>query len=164
MQENHFKQSFLPIADAHIEILILGSVPGDKSLAENQYYAHPQNRFWKMLASITKQASPLNYEEKLALLHQYHIGLWDVIASAQRKGSLDSAIKEILPNDIDTFIIEHKSLKTIAFNGKKAEVVYDKYFSRKEGITYFSMPSTSPANAVMSLDDLCEKWKLLLDD
>jgi hypoxanthine-DNA glycosylase len=156
---NSFKKSFLPISNPNIEILILGSMPSDKSLLEQEYYAHPQNRFWKVLASITHCSNPTNYLEKLKILEINKIGLWDVVCQAKRVGSLDSAIEDETPNDIETFIHDHPQLKVICFNGKKSEALFNKYFEQKPFILYLSLPSTSPANATIRFEDVCEKWK-----
>lgn len=156
------KKSFLPISHSSIEILILGSMPGEKSLQEQEYYAHPQNRFWKMLATITNSSMPTNYEEKIKLLEVHNIGLWDVVFEAKRIGSLDSAIEDESPNDIESFIQYHPKLKTIGFNGKKSEALFKKYFKQKSHIRYLLLPSTSPANAGIGFDEVCERWKELL--
>ena len=160
----HLKISFAPIADPETKILILGTMPGEKSLALNEYYGHPQNRFWRTLAAITNQQIPSSYAEKKQLLSNAHIGVWDVAHKAHRIGSLDSAIKQEEPNDLKSFISAHKKLQVIGFNGKLAEKLYDKYFERVDTIRYVSLPSTSPANAGTGLEALCEKWKQLLKE
>jgi hypoxanthine-DNA glycosylase len=162
VRQFYSKNSFAPFSDSETRILILGTIPGDKSLELNEYYGHPQNRFWRAIAFITEQELPVNYDDKKALLLRSGIGLWDVAHRADRKGSLDSAIKDEEPNDLNTLISDLKKLKIIGFNGKTAEKLYDKYFDRKAGIHYFSLPSSSPANAGTSLRVLCEKWKQML--
>ena len=133
-------------------------MPGDRSLELGEYYGHERNRFWKMLAFITNNAPPLTYAEKKELLFKTKIGLWDVAHTATRKGSLDSAMRGEVPNDLDGFIARHLNLKVIAFNGKKAEALFNKHFTRKEGIIYLSLPSTSPANAGVGFERICEEW------
>lgn len=160
--QNYLKTSFAPISDKDTQILILGSIPGDKSLELQEYYGHPRNRFWKVISNITCQKEPISYSEKKALLLNSKIGLWDIAHSAQRKGSLDSAIQNEVPNDILSFISHHSGIKVIGFNGKKAEAMYHKYFEKADNILYISLPSTSPANASMQLEQLCEKWKQLV--
>jgi hypoxanthine-DNA glycosylase len=155
---DYTKTSFEPISNTATEILILGSMPGDKSLELSEYYGHPRNRFWMTVASITVHPLPTSYSEKISLLLQSNIGLWDVAHTASRKGSLDSAIKDEEPNDIDSFIANHRNLKVICFNGIKAQSLYDKYFKRQNGINYFLLSSTSPANT--SFD--AERWKGVL--
>lgn len=162
MDNPDLKTSFAPIATPNITILILGTLPGDRSLELNEYYGHPRNRFWKIIASITKNELPLNYPEKKHLLERSTIGVWDVAHKAIRKGSLDSAIMQEEANDLDGFIAEHKNLQSIGFNGIKAEKLFNKYFSRLPMLTYILLPSSSPANAGISFDDLCKAWSRLL--
>jgi len=156
---NEIKYSFAPISDSNTKILILGSMPGDKSLAASEYYAHPQNRFWSVIAQITNKNLPTTYSEKINLLLSHQIGVWDVAHSAVRKGSMDSAMKNEIPNKIDEFISRHNELKLIVFNGKKAEALYIKYFTQTTGINYLSLPSTSPANAALTLEKLSKIWQ-----
>ena len=136
-------------------------MPSEKSMQEQEYYAHPQNRFWTVLAAISLSANPKTYQEKINLLTTHKIGLWDVVYQAKRVGSLDSAIQEESPNDIELFIRNHPKIKTIGFNGKKSEALFDRYFERKQGLRYLSLPSTSPANAGFRFEALCERWKAL---
>lgn len=159
---NPIKSSFAPIADKETQILILGSLPGDKSLAENEYYAHPRNRFWRIIAEIIGYDFSTNYIEKLEMLRQNKIGVWDVVNSAKRTGSLDTNILDEVPNDLEGFIEEHPKLKIIAFNGAKSQKLFDKYFTRKATLKYLALPSTSPANAKMSFEIICQKWKEIL--
>jgi hypoxanthine-DNA glycosylase len=156
------KTSFDPISNSNTTILILGSLPGDKSLELGEYYGHPSNRFWKIIAHITDNELPLTYSAKTQLLLKTNIGVWDIAHQANRKGSLDSAIHDEEPNDLDSFIARHKHLKVVGFNGKKAEALFDKYFNRKTGIKYISLPSTSPANAGINFDNICEVWRQIL--
>lgn len=152
------KQSFAPLSFHDAQVLILGSMPGDRSITFQQYYAHPQNRFWRLMAAITESEIPTDYMAKQAMLRANRIALWDVVNRADRVGSLDSAICNEEPNEIDAFIARHPHLRTIAFNGKKAEQLHDRYFKRIAHIKYLSLPSTSPANAAYQLDKLQEKW------
>lgn len=158
------KTSFEPLVNNDAEILILGSIPGDRSIERQQYYGHPQNRFWRLIAMITHSEAPTDYASKKTMLQRHKIALWDVAQSANRKGSLDSAIRNEEPNDIANFIESHKSIRIIAFNGKKAEQLYNKYFRCKEGICYLSLPSTSPANATINFNALCETWSVILQN
>jgi hypoxanthine-DNA glycosylase len=158
----HIKTSFDPISNADTAILILGTMPGDQSLKLGEYYGHPRNRFWKVISTITNNDLPLSYEAKKALLMKSKIGIWDVAHRATRKGSLDTAIEAEEPNDLEAFIERHKNLKVIGFNGAKSEVLFDKYFGRKKGIQYISLPSTSPANTGIDFDKICEQWRQLL--
>lgn len=157
------KTSFPPISNAETTILILGTMPGDKSLELGEYYGHARNRFWKIISTITNNDLPLAYSGKKELLLKSGIAVWDVAHKANRKGSLDSAIKDEEPNDLDNFITRHKHLKIIGFNGKKSETLFDKYFERRNGIKYISLPSTSPANAGIDFDNICKLWRQILN-
>jgi hypoxanthine-DNA glycosylase len=158
----HTKTSFDPISNADTTILILGTMPGDKSLELDEYYGHSRNRFWKIISTITSNYLPLTYSDKKALLLKSKIGIWDVAHKANRKGSLDSAIENEEPNDLDSFISSHKNLKVIGFNGTKSQSLFDKYFDRKSGIKYIALPSTSPANTGIDFDNICKQWRLIL--
>lgn len=160
--DNFIKTSFAPISDKSTEILILGSLPGEKSLSTHEYYAHPQNKFWRIIAAITKNQIPVTYSDKKSLLAANKIGVWDVVKQARRSGSLDTNIIDEIPNKIDKFILKQTNLKTIGFNGTKAAKLFDKYFLRQKFIKYINLPSSSPANARISFDEICEKWSELL--
>ena len=158
----HSKTSFDPISNSDTTILILGTMPGDKSLELGEYYGHPRNRFWKIISTITDNDLPLTYTDKKALLLKAKIGIWDVAYKANGKGSLDSAIEDEEPNDLDNFISRHKNLKVIGFNGTKSEALFDKYFNRKSNLKYISLPSTSPANTGIDFDNICKLWRQIL--
>jgi hypoxanthine-DNA glycosylase len=163
-QKTDLKTSFDPVSNNETRVLILGTMPGDKSIALGEYYGHPRNRFWKIIAQITNNEMPTSYQDKKQLLLKTAIGVWDVAHKAIRKGSLDSNILEEEPNDIHGFVAAHKNLKIIAFNGTKSETLYDKYFDRYQGISYLSLPSTSPANTTISYDLMQEKWHQLMTE
>lgn len=158
----HTKKSFDPISKTDTTVLILGSMPGDKSLELGEYYGHSRNRFWEIISTITNSDFPETYADKQSLLFKSKIGVWDIVHKANRKGSLDTAIEDEIPNDLDDFITKHKHLKVIGFNGKKSEALYDKYFARSPNIKYISLPSTSPANAGISFEGICERWREVL--
>ena len=153
------KQSFLPILSNEPRILILGSLPGDLSIKKNQYYAHPQNRFWKILFAIYNESFSENYEFRQQLILNNHLALWDVAHSAIRKGSMDVEMKDEKPNKIDELLTQYPTIEKVLFNGKKAEQLFFKKKKKKTHINYISLPSTSPANAQYSLDRLIEIWK-----
>lgn len=159
---SNFKTSFDPISNIDTYVLILGTMPGDKSLELNEYYGHSRNKFWKIISTITNNDVPFSYADKKKLLAKTKIGIWDVAHKANRKGSLDNAIQDEEPNDLNNFISKHKNLKTIGFNGTKAEALFDKYFTRKLGIKYISLPSTSPANTGNNFDSICKIWRQIL--
>lgn len=153
------KQSFQPIISKEPEILILGSLPGDLSLEMNQYYGHPRNRFWKILFTIYHETYSEDYTERIKLIENHHLVLWDIAHSAIRKGSMDVDIKDVIPNKIDELLEKYPSVTQIIFNGKKSEQLFKKYFQPKSQIIYTSLPSSSPANAQFSLERLVEIWQ-----
>ncbi|AFU70515.1 hypoxanthine DNA-glycosylase, putative [Psychroflexus torquis ATCC 700755] len=159
VNSTYSKASFDPISNSDTAILILGTMPGDKSLELGEYYGHPRNRFWKIISTITNNELPLTYSDKKELLLKFKIGIWDIAHKANRKGSLDSAIEDEEPNDLDDFIARHKNLKVIGFNGTKSETLFDKYFDRKSGLKYVYLPSTSPANTGIDFDNICKLWR-----
>lgn len=156
------KTSFDPISNSETTILILGTMPGDKSLELGEYYGHSRNRFWKIISTITNNSLPATYTDKKELLIKSKIGVWDVAHKVNRKGSLDSAIEDEEPNDLSSFIENHKNLKVIGFNGTKSEALFDKYFERKSDLKYISLPSTSPANTGIDFDSICKIWRQIL--
>ena len=158
----HTKTSFDPISNTNTTILILGTMPGDKSLELGEYYGHSRNRFWKIISTITNNDLPLSYSDKKALLLKSQIGIWDVAHKVNTKGSLDSAIEDEKPNDLDNFFARHKNLKVIGFNGTKSQALFDKYFDRKSDLKYISLPSTSPANTGIDFYSICKLWRQLL--
>lgn len=156
--------SFAPIVDKNSKILILGSMPGRKSLAMQEYYAHPQNRFWKLLAQLLAEVVPVSYAQKTALLARHNIALWDTLGYCEREGSLDSDIKNEQPNHILKLLAEHQSIQAVFCNGGKAGAAFKKYFAAQlpAGIKVYYLHSTSPANARMRLDDLAAEWQVIL--
>ena len=116
------KASFPPVTDVRTRLLICGSLPGDRSLAAQQYYAHPQNQFWRLIAAVIDRDDlpGLPYEARLAALLDAKIGLWDAVASAARPGSSDAAIAHAEPNDLATLAATLPDLTAIAFNGATA--------------------------------------------
>lgn len=155
------KQSFPPIISQNANILILGSLPGDLSISKNEYYAHPQNRFWKVLFALFEKPYSTDYSEKVQLLHDQKIALWDVCASAHRPGSMDIDITNVIPNDINYLLLQNTTIKTIIFNGQKAQKLFDKHFDKQQNIKYITLPSTSPANAQFSIDKLLVHWRII---
>lgn len=161
MQEyQSIKHTFEPIYDANSKILILGSFPSVKSRESQFYYGHPQNRFWKVLASVLSADVPKTIGEKKVLLLENHIAIWDVIASCSIAGSSDTSIKDVIVNDFSE-ILEKSQIETIYVNGTKAYELYRKYAEKKIGVKAIKLPSTSPANAAWSLERLCEAWKVI---
>ena len=158
-------KSFKPSIDNKSKVLILGSMPGVKSLEEQQYYAHPQNRFWKIMGCICNEPKLHEYDYALKLreLLKNKIALWDTIKSCKREGSLDSDIQNETPNDIKKLLKKYPNIQTICLNGNKSYSAFKKYFPDLiKKYTCHKMPSTSPANARYSLNKLIAEWKKCL--
>ena len=157
-------QSFAPLVDGECRILILGSMPGVKSLQEQEYYAHPQNRFWKLLAELFHEPLPLAYDTKKAMLKKHHVALWDTLGYCERQGSLDSNIKNEMPNAILELLERTPSIKAVVCNGGKAGTAFKKYFAKhlSSSVDVYYLHSTSPANARMNLAALEKEWQIIL--
>ena len=153
---------FPPVYDAESEILILGSFPSVKSREIMFYYGHPQNRFWRVLAAVYNADVPLNTDEKTRFLLKHHIALWDVLASCEITGSADSSIKNAVPNDLSV-ILSRADIRRIYTNGKTSEKYYKRFSEELTGRGSVCLPSTSPANAVWSLDRLIGAWKVIAE-
>jgi TDG/mug DNA glycosylase family protein len=156
-------QSFPPVVDASSQTLVLGSMPGKVSLRAAEYYAHPRNLFWSFMERIFGIDSSASYEERVALLLQHGVALWDVLKSCTRESSLDSDIvpSSIVPNEFSSFFREHPSIRTVCFNGAKAADAFTKHVLAGLGelqITFHHLPSTSPANASIPFDRKLEAW------
>ena len=149
---------FPPLYDKNSKILILGSFPSVKSREQNFFYGHPQNRFWKVVATVLEKEIPTTIEEKREFLLSSNIALWDVIASCEITGSSDSSIKNVVANDL-TEILETANIKKIFVNGKTAEKYYNRYIKDKIGRDAVCLPSTSPANAMWNVESLVEEWE-----
>ena len=150
-----------PVFDRASTILILGSFPSVKSREAQFFYGHPQNRFWKVTSAVFGSPEPHTIEEKRSFLLSHGIAVWDVIASCDIKGSSDSSIKNVVPNDL-TQILNSAEIRTIYVNGKTAEKYYNKYIKHTLGCEAVCLPSTSPANAAWSLERLIEAWRKIL--
>lgn len=154
-----------PIADAESKILILGSLPGAISLQKCEYYASPGNLFWRIIADLFNEVFPQSYNEKVSMLKKHHIALWDVLRSANRKGSLDVNIEKPIPNDIAGFVLCHPSLQVIAFNGREAEEKFKEFTDVDripKHIRIITLPSSSQTYARLSLDEKTASWSYKL--
>ena len=151
---------FPPLYDKNSKILILGSFPSVKSREQMFFYGHPQNRFWKVTATVFGCEVPNNIEERKHFLISNGIALWDVIASCNIIGSSDSSIKNVVPNDLSP-ILNNSQISAIFTNGKTSEKYYKKYMEQITGIKSVCLPSTSPANAAWSLEQLIEAWDII---
>ena len=140
------KASFPPVVDERTQVLVLGSLPGEISLARAQYYAHPQNQFWRLIgAVIGAELTHLDYETRLGRLLEARVGLWDVIATAERAGSLDGAIRAHQPNALAELAASLPRLKAIGFNGGTSARIGSKALEGQGGWTLAPLPSSSPA-------------------
>jgi hypoxanthine-DNA glycosylase len=141
------KTGLPPVARADARLFILGSLPGDVSLAARQYYAHPRNQFWRLVGSIIEEdLHSLPYQARLECLADHRIGLWDVISSAVRRGSLDQAIRLANHNRIETLIHDFTNLEAIAFNGAVSASIGRRLIGDEGGVGLIDLPSSSPAN------------------
>ena len=150
-----------PLYDNSSRILILGSFPSEKSRQVKFFYGHPQNRFWRVCASVFEEDVPETIQQKRDFLLRNHIALWDVIASCEIKGSADSSIKDVVPNDLGV-ILDAAPIERVFVNGRTAEKCYLKYIKPKTGRDAITLPSTSPANAAWSLERLIEAWRCIV--
>ncbi len=141
------KSSFPPVVNPRARLLLLGSLPGEKSLQQQQYYAHPQNRFWHLLSDVVgENLVSLDYAHRLAAVQAHGIGLWDVVAKAKREGSLDSNIRERCDNDLHALLDGLPALTAIGFNGATAARIGLQVLGpRAASYRIFSLPSSSPA-------------------
>ncbi len=154
--------SFPPIIDDHSKILILGSIPGVKSLEKQQYYGHPQNKFWKIIFELFSEEFTEDYTERINILKRHHIALWDVIDSCERNGSLDSEIRNEEANQIAELLEKHPNIRAIFCNGGKSYKNLQKILGKDFKIPVFLMPSTSPLHTI-SFERKLDGWKTILN-
>jgi len=155
-------RSFPPIVGEHPALLILGTMPGVESLRQRQYYGHPRNQFWRIICRLLGGDFPLPYDERTQLLTGHHIALWDVLGECSREGSLDSAIRDESPNDLERFLAHHGTIRRVLFNGTPARTLFGRHFpglfaSRRDDLV--TLPSTSPACARYTFDEKLARWR-----
>ncbi|MGQ2964732.1 DNA-deoxyinosine glycosylase [Methylophilus sp.] len=155
---------FPPIIGVAPDILILGSLPGIASLSQQQYYAHRQNAFWRMLEALFQIQADAEYTVRCQQVKAARLAIWDVCHSAYRPGSLDSAITRdsVIANDINGLLALHPSIRLIAFNGNAAASLFNRHIQLQHPLTTVILPSTSPANAGIPYAKKLEKWSALL--
>ncbi len=152
---------FPPAMQADVQLLILGSFPGEASLAASQYYAHPRNQFWRLLSAVLgDDLVALDYAHRLARLAHHRIGLWDVIIACEREGSLDASIRRAQAADFSQLQQGYPALRTVAFNGKTSGRFAPQF--EAAGFRTLVLPSSSPANAQLSFEQKLVKWRALL--
>ena len=165
-------KSFDPIVNQECTTLILGTMPSNQSLSEKQYYAHPDNIFWDIIIRVLlptvseEQIDAFTYKEKENLLLKNKVALWDVLQHCDRKGNLDSKIRNEIKNEFEAFFVQHTRLKKVIFNGQKAEKYFEtcfKYLFEKHGLTKIVLPSTSPSHTLNAFKKL-RQWRAALTD
>lgn len=159
--------SLPPVVDDHTRVLVLGSMPGELSLRLQQYYAHPQNVFWRIMSELLPVDAHADYPLRLAVLRAAGIGLWDVLRMCERVGSLDSAIVQdsMEPNDFEALFAAHPGIVRVFFNGAKAQQVFSRMMppTLRLAVPCVRLPSTSPANAAVSYDAKLQAWRAVID-
>lgn len=156
------KRSFAPVTDARVRVLVLGSLPGERSLAQQRYYGHPLNQFWRLMSDVLgTDLLGLAYEERLRTLLAHHVGLWDSIAEARREGSLDSRIRDHVHNDLAALAGSLPELRAIAFNGgTSAKLGLKALGTAAMRYTLITLPSSSPAYTLPYGDKLAQ-WRAI---
>jgi hypoxanthine-DNA glycosylase len=157
------KACFGPIVSPDSRLLILGTLPGEESLIRRQYYGHPRNHFWPIIAAAFGEVLPVSYDDRIAMLGRHRIALWDVLQSAQRVGSLDSKIENPIANDFGAFFAGHPNIRTLAFNGNNAHKFFRRFVEKKQNfplnqIRMLFLPATSPAYAG-PFEEKAAKWR-----
>ena len=161
-EAQHIIHPIPPLFDADSRVLILGSFPSVKSREAMFFYGHPQNRFWPLMARLFGEEAPKNVEEKKRLALTHRVALWDSIRSCTIVGSSDSSIKDVVPNDLSV-ILDGSKVGAIFCNGALSYRMYMKYICPTTGIAAVKLPSTSPANAACSPEQLMESWAVIKD-
>lgn len=149
-----------PLFKKNSKTLILGSFPSVKSREAGFFYAHPQNRFWKVIAGVFGEKVPLTVADKKALVLNNGLALYDSVYSCEINGSSDSSMKNVVPSDLKP-IIQNSKITKVFVNGRTAEKYYVKYSLNDTGINCVVLPSTSPANAAWSLERLIDEWSII---
>ncbi len=160
------KRGLPAIVDAGARMLILGTLPGEESLRRQEYYGHPRNHFWPMIAAVVGAPSPVAYADRVALLKRSGFALWDVLLSAERIGSLDSAIRNARPNRFAALFRDYPDISTIAFNGQKAHALFRQHVAHdrriaKRNLRLLVLPSTSPTY-VRPFEEKLSAWRVAL--
>lgn len=151
-------EGLAPVVSARTRLLVLGSFPGVASLQAGQYYAHPRNQFWRLLGAIWGlDLAAMSYADRLQVVRQRRLGIWDVYACCRREGSLDTAIEDAVPNDLPGLAATLQALRAIAHNG--GESARAMRVTRTLGVPVRRLPSTSPANASWSFERKLGAWR-----
>jgi hypoxanthine-DNA glycosylase len=158
-----YKTALHPLVDNFSSILILGTMPGDQSIAKQQYYGNKGNHFWKIIFTIFSEEYSTSYDDRKTFLKKHKIALWNVLASCIREGSSDSKITNEAINDFVSFHKQYPNIKHVFFESKSAAKFYHKYSAPQPGISYHILPSTSGLNAGTSFSQKVEMWKILAE-
>jgi double-stranded uracil-DNA glycosylase len=157
------KRSFPPVADARTRLLLLGSLPGEESLARRQYYGNPRNHFWRLMSAVIgAELVPLAYDARLRTLLDAGIGLWDAVGSAVRRGSLDGAIRGHEANPLPALVARLPALRAVGFNGGKSAALGMKQLTGPPALALVPLPSSSPAYT-LPFEAKLEAWLKLRD-
>lgn len=155
------KRSFGPVVDERTRVLVLGSLPGEESLARRQYYAHPRNQFWRLIGAVAEaELEPLAYEARLERLLEARIGLWDTVGSATRRGSLDGAIRSIEANPLAELVGRLPDLRAVGFNGGRSAALGMRQLAGPGAPVLLPLPSSSPAYT-LPFAAKAERWMAL---
>ena len=155
------KAAFEPVVDSRTRLLVLGSLPGDASLKAGQYYAHPQNAFWRLIGGVVgRDLVAMPYPDRLKALKSEGVGLWDVIASAARPGSLDAALRDAAAADLNQLVLQLPDLRGVAFNGATAARLGRRTLNPRPDLRLIDLPSSSAAHT-RALASKAEAWAVL---
>lgn len=157
----HIDHPFAPIYDENSRVLIVGTMASPKSREIGFYYGHPRNRFWKVMSTLLNEELPLTNKDREALLIRNHIALWDVLASCDIQGASDASIKHAIPNDFDP-LFASAPIKAVFATGAKAYELYERFNPLREGVEVIKLPSSSPANAATSTEELIAAYRSIL--
>jgi hypoxanthine-DNA glycosylase len=157
-------RSFAPIAGRNARVLILGSMPGQASLAAGRYYAHPQNAFWRIASELLRIDPQARYAARVKALKSSRVAVWDVLHSCVRQGSLDTMIEQEVANDFAAFFRTHRGITHVFFNGAKAEASFKRHVlpEMKVKLRFTRLPSTSPAHASLPFRRKLAAWRAIL--
>ncbi len=156
--------SFSPVVGPDTRLLIIGSMPGEASLRAQEYYAYKYNQFWRIIFDLFENGrEPKNYQDKLSVILKRRLGLWDTLAACERSGSLDSRIKNRVPNDFPALFAQYPRIHTLLFNGTAAFNFYKRAFGTPDK-NFYRLPSTSPAHATRSYAEKLTLWRAALQE